>query len=200
MFGNCESPIEETFAYECSKYLNDGVSFDSQLEVTTGHGGFRIDFVLSQPNQRVAVECDGQDFHEPFRDEFRDAILLGEGHFDTIYHFRGCDIFYFPEDCLWIIAREDPPLFSDRGRLQLNQLHKLEIIPILSTGESRVLCDWTEPLKRRMRAFRRNRYQYSKHNPAWPHWKTLYRLASQHPYTNLDQLLALEKSQWVPRS
>lgn len=122
-----DSKIEEIFAEHCFKHLCPAVQVEKQVEVTTGHGGFRVDFVLSISDSRIAVECDGEDFHERFKDEFRDAILLGEGHFDTIYHFRGCDIFYWSDDCVWLMSMLDPHLFSQRGHLQLERLKHLEI-------------------------------------------------------------------------
>lgn len=185
-----ESPIEEIFAWNCAKYLVSRIVFDNQLEVNTKHGRFRIDFLLSDGNERVAVECDGHDFHDTFRDELRDAILLGEGNFETIYHFRGCDLTYYTEDCLWLMSILDPNLFSERGRLNLNQLHKLEIVSSLTSGESYMLRAHTGEQPYWFRAFRRNSHLKS-NNPDWPFWRTLFRFASKYPSTSLDDLVSL---------
>ena len=182
-----ESPLEEIFVWECQKYLDDSVSFDCQVRVNTKHERLRIDFVLSYGDERIAVECDGRDSHNPLRDELRDAILLGEGHFTTIYHFRGRDITYCPEDCLWLLSLEYPALFSERGRHQLNCLHELEIVPDLSQGEAVILRNPTEPYKR-ARIFRRNIYQNP--NPYW-HWRMLYEFSCGHSRINLDNVMAL---------
>ena len=181
-----ESPIEEIFAWECLKYLDNSVNLDSQVEVITEHGLFWLDFVLSRASEKIAVECDGPNFHDFLRDEFRDAILLGEGHFTTIYHFRGRDINYYPEDCLWLLSLGYPALFSERGRHQLNCLHELEIVPILSQGVSVILRDPANPCRRAW-VFRRDIYQ--KPNPYW-HWRILYEFAIQHPFVSLDNLIA----------
>ncbi len=186
----CESPIEEIFARECSKYLDSGVSFDCQVEVSTKHERFHVDFVLSHAGEIIAIECDGRDFHNPLRDELRDAILLGEGHFTTVYHFRGRDITYYPEDCLWLMSLEYPALFSERGRHQLDRLHELEVVPILSGREALILRNPTEPHSR-VWVFRRNIHQKSSPNPHWPYWRALYEFASQHPRVSLDHLIAL---------
>jgi len=185
--GACESPIEEIFARECPKYLDSGVSLECQVGVKTRHERFRIDFVLEGV---VAVECDGQDFHNFFRDEFRDAILLGEKHFLTIYHFRGRDLTYYPEDCIWLISLEYPGLFSERGCHQLNCLHELEIVPYLSEREAIVLRDPANYFRMAW-VFRRDTEQKSSPNPNWPYWRGLYEFASQHPYVYLDRLIAL---------
>lgn len=185
-----ESPLEDIFAYHCQKHLQT-VKFDSQLEFKTHHGAFRVDFILVAENsKKVGVECDGRDFHEPFRDEFRDAILLGEGHLDTLYHFRGCDITYYPEDCIWLMSILDPELFSERGRLQLSRLHRLELN--LSSRESYILRNLPGEQKGVFWAFRRSVDVKSDANPTgWPHWRALYQFAREHPLLNLDELIKL---------
>lgn len=188
--GNCESPIEDIFAQECAKYLDPGVAFDSQVWVDTQHGRFRIDFVLSQSPRRVAVECDGEDFHDQFRDEFRDAILLGEMAFPEVYHFRGCDLVYHPEDCLWLMSTLTPTLFTGCGRLHLERLHRLEPIPSLCRGDTYTLADPDDPYQR-IWVFRRNIYS----TPGRPYWKVLYEFARQHPHADLDELLNL-RAEW----
>ncbi|MBA7712611.1 hypothetical protein ES703_121594 [subsurface metagenome] len=192
-----ESPIEDIFAWHCMKYLSDEVTFDNQVWVNTEHGRFRIDFVLSEKNQKVAVECDGHDFHDEFRDEFRDAILLGEGHLGTIYHFRGCDLTYYPEDCIWLMSFLDSRLFIERGQLQLNQLHKLEIDHIRSGREDYILKDPTSISSYRFWAFRRSIHNLPgwnlRHGPDWQYWKALYRFACEHPQAGLDELIQLER-------
>ncbi len=183
--GNYESPIEEIFAQECAKYLDPAVALDSQVSVRTRHGQFRIDFVLSRI---MAVECDGKDFHDLFRDDLRDAILLGEGCFPIIYHFRGCDLAYHPEDCLWLMCTLNPNLFSERGRLHLERLHRLEAIPSICTDESSTWVDAENPYQR-IWVFHRNIYQTD------PYWKVLYKFACEHPRATLDELITLrEKS------
>jgi len=188
-----ESHIEKIFAWGCLKYLHNNINLDSQVEVNTKYGLFRIDFVLSGSNQKVAVECDGRDFHDGFRDEFRDAILLGEGHFETIYHFRGCDITYYVEDCLWLMSILDPNLFSERGRLQLNRLHKLENVWGFTSDESYMLRGRTGEQPYWFWAFRRTIHLKPRVNP---HWKVLYEFACAHPHVSLDDLVNMRKASW----
>lgn len=184
-----DSPIEDSFAWHCTKYLRAGLAFDTQVELNTRHGRFRMDFLLADAHEKVAVECDGHDFHEPFRDEFRDAILLSEGNLDTVYHFRGCDITYYPIDCIWLMAFLNPRLFSERGRLNLNQLHKLEIVDSLTSSESYMLRGRTGEQPYWFWAFRRTIHLKPRVNPHWPHWKVLYEFACAHPGVSLDNLV-----------
>lgn len=125
-FSGCESPIEEIFAYESVKYLNGRHDITNQVTIKTSRGLFRIDFAITTEEKRVAIECDGKDFHDAMRDEIRDDALLKEGHLDVIYRFRGRDLYYYPEDCLWLMSQFDPGLFTRRGCSHLNKLHKLQ--------------------------------------------------------------------------
>ena len=188
----CESPIEEIFARECCRYISDQADFDYQVEVSTRHERFRVDFVLSLAQETVAVECDGRDFHNPLRDEFRDAVLLGENHFTAVYHFRGCDITFYPADCLWLMSVEYPALFCERGRHQLDYLHELEIVPLLSQREAIILRNPAEPWRRAW-VFRRNIRQKLSPNPYWPYWRTLYEFARRHSGFSLDRVISLWK-------
>ena len=120
-----DSPIEAAFADSCFKFLSPNVYVGKQVEASTTHGVFRLDFLMSVNDKKIAIECDGKDFHEGLRDELRDAILLGGGNCETIYHFRGCDLVYYPYDCVWLISVLDKDLFSQRGHIQLRQLRCL---------------------------------------------------------------------------
>ncbi len=119
------SPIETAFADSCFKFLSPSVYVGKQVEASNTHGVFRLDFLMSVNDRKIAIECDGKDFHEGLRDELRDAILLGGGNCETIYHFRGCDLVYYPYDCVWLVSILDKDLFSQRGHIQLGQLRCL---------------------------------------------------------------------------
>jgi len=141
-----DSPIETIFAENCFKHLARNVNADKQVKILTKHGYFFLDFLLSTCDCKIGVECDGEQFHKGLHDELRDAIILGEGHVDTIYHFRGCDITYYPDDCVWLMSILDPKLFGERGRFQLDRLHRLELDKNqeLANRESFICQIWDE--------------------------------------------------------
>ena len=182
-----DSPIEDIFAWHCKKYLRDDIAFNSQVEITTKHGKFRLDFLLVNKARKIAVECDGEDFHDAHRDELRDAIILGEGHVDTIYRFRGCDLLHSPNECIWLMSLLNSQLFTRRAIMKLEHLNKLEIIMPgdLSSLElilGRVCTDYEEY---KFNAVRTTIYM----NPnLHPHWKALYRFACDNPDLTLDEL------------
>ena len=170
--------------WHCHKYLSSDVKVSKQVEVQTQHGQFRLDFVLYSINEKIAVECDGRDFHDVFRDEFRDAILLGEEHISTIYHFRGCDLTYHPDDCIWLMSFIDSGFFSKRGHIHLNQLrninlngisHMVELGNFTSGGDDDYF----------FHAFRRTIHDKR------GFWRTLYAFACEHPGFTLDELLTM---------
>ena len=122
-----ESPLEHLFALNAIKYLKRSINFQKQVEVKTICGRFRMDFVADTGSKRVAFECDGSEYHNPSRDEWRDAMILGAGAVDVIYRLRGSDLTYHLEDCLFLASQWDPEIFSERGLINLERLASDEV-------------------------------------------------------------------------
>lgn len=118
-----DSPIEETFAWNAIKYVRPDTSLHKQYDISTKRGGFRLDFVLERNGRRVAFECDGKEFHDAYRDEWRDAITLGEGHVEVVYRLRGHDIHFHISEILYVVAHWESDLFTEAGRLNLSSLN-----------------------------------------------------------------------------
>lgn len=116
----CESQLEADFLYDAKKYTHCDIAV--QVPCPTPWGEFRVDFVFDITGEKVAVECDGKDFHDLVRDEWRDAAILGSGLVNEIVRLRGCDLYYRAEDCLFVLMQWHPRLFSDRGRINLGIL------------------------------------------------------------------------------
>ena len=81
-----------------------------------------LDFAVQFNNEKVGIECDGTDYHDAFRDEFRDSLILGTRQVDVIYRFRGPDLFYHMEDCLYLLSQWEPIMFSKKGNSLLETL------------------------------------------------------------------------------
>lgn len=121
-----DSPLEEIFAYHVSKYFDSELYFSPQFRVNTICGLFIVDFVaVTHLGRRIGFECDGKEFHDSSRDEWRDAMILGADGLDVIYRLRGEDLTYRMNDVLYILSRLEPDLFSERGRLNLHMLVSL---------------------------------------------------------------------------
>ena len=118
-----DSPIENKFAYNFVKYAAQDCSLIKQYPVDTICGKFIVDFVVIANNgKRIGVECDGKDFHDTSRDEWRDAMILGDDYLDVMYRIKGDDINYQIEIVLFLMAKVDSYMFTDCGRTNLNTL------------------------------------------------------------------------------
>lgn len=117
-----ESPIEDAFAWHAVKHLSRDAVFDKQVDALTRWGLFRLDFVIRTGSRVIGVECDGRDYHDIWRDQMRDALILGAGVVDVVYRFPGSAIFHSPEACLYCLALCEPAAFDDRGLINLHLL------------------------------------------------------------------------------
>lgn len=118
-----DSPIENLFAFHFCHYARDDIEMIPQYAVETICGRFVLDFLLiDKSGYKVGVECDGRDFHNEYRDEWRDAMILGDNHLQAIYRLRGCDITYSIEDILYIMNELEPEYFNDRAKSNLSVL------------------------------------------------------------------------------
>ena len=127
-----ESPLEHDLAWHLTKYL--GVLLFKQVDVPLPGTTFRLDLAVVSPRGRVvAFECDGKDAHaDGFRDRCRDALILdGMGGPAAIYRFRGKDLHYYMNDCLYVVGRKDPEIFPDWALGQLGLLASDEVKSVL---------------------------------------------------------------------
>lgn len=93
------------FARHATKYFSEDISFETQFEVETIYGKFRLDFVtIDREGVVIGFECDGKEFHGPSRDEWRDAMILGTNKIAKIYRIRGCDINFRAEDIFYVLS------------------------------------------------------------------------------------------------
>lgn len=114
-----ESPIEDRFERGLRPVLHPEADFRGQVEIATRCGEFRVDYLVTCRSRRVVFECDGREFHEETVDEVRDALILGTPYVDVVYRIRGVDIMYRLMDCVALLSRMEPPLFSDNGKWSL---------------------------------------------------------------------------------
>lgn len=136
----CESPIEELMlaALMNDIELHDGSMFSmigtiQELEAHRGPeffiapqsqiGRYRVDFAVAwwRPQgglSRLAVECDGHDFHEKTkeqaqRDKARDRWLMSRGW--PVIRFTGSEIYADAEKCAYDVAGALFQIMVDRA-------------------------------------------------------------------------------------
>lgn len=122
-----ESKLEEELAHNIEKYLCPEVKIEPQFNVETPWGEFRLDFIITRPGAApIGLECDGVQFHDPARDEWRDSLILGTSDLKAIYRFPGPALVYHLEDCLYLLSKWEPACFSKRGHINLDRLASKE--------------------------------------------------------------------------
>lgn len=117
-----DSPIEDVFAWNVVKYLSPDVVLLRQRAVSTPYGEFKLDFTLALGNREIGVECDGKEFHQGTRDEWRDAFIFRHSQIEAIYRIGGKEINYAIERVLQLLSKDIPEFFSKRGIEHLARL------------------------------------------------------------------------------
>lgn len=173
-----DSPIEDELARHLDKYLAPTVAIVPQHPVETLAGRFRLDFALHAAGQRWGLECDGAEFHDSDRDEWRDAMILATGEVDAIFRFQGKDLVYRATDCVALLAGRLRGLFSAAGLLNLETL----------TPELGDTSEDNEPPRPRVQITALSRADLHRQRP--PFWKAYIDFAVERGPAPLEQLMA----------
>jgi len=186
------SPLENDFAYQVVKHLDVAVDLQAQYHVETICGLFIVDFVaVSSSGRHVGFECDGKEFHNASRDEWRDAMILGSEELDAIYRLRGADIIHQLDNILFLLSRCETELFSERGRRNLISLAHPEVRDFeINPEETNIYVAFGDEefspinrihLARRHREIPAGRRQF---------WQTAYQFAANIGGGSLDAVIA----------
>jgi len=193
-----ESPLEELFIYTLEKYISAKSEIFPQYEVMTLAGKFRLDFLLTVGDKKIAFECDGKEFHNEWYDEWRDALILGSGEIDTIYRFRGKDLHAFLDDCIYLIFHYDKELFNDRYPIIAQQLISDELKNQLLDfykrenniiGYAAISKDGKQVGLLQLVMERRNKLDKK------GHWNILFNIAKKNPGLRIEQLIEIRKKE-----
>ena len=184
-----DSPIEDIFAWNIYKYINPEIDFRKQELIETSHGKFYIDFVFEvTQNEIIGVECDGKEFHDRFRDEWRDAIILDNSKITQMFRISGADIQFHIEDVLYIFSRWEPRLFSERGIINLTHLASDTVVAnSMNDSLSEYVHYLIENAYYIMEVRRESKINLGGVKRQF--WQTLARFAKINPYLSLDQLI-----------
>ena len=191
-----ESPLAVFLERVLELHIADTTTLIREFECPTSWATFRIDLVAQTPTHRIGFECDGKDFHDSYRDEVRDSLILGSGCVDTIYRLPGDQVNFAIHDLLYIVSLYDPAIFTDRGRkVLLSQAcdSVREHIPdgyggsIFGTrserGDPRIALT---PLRLRL-----SRHSRQIPSSMSPFWQTIYQHALQYPHLRFTEYLAM---------
>lgn len=191
-----ESILEDRFWGVLLNHVSLGVDVRQQYRVNTSLGQFRLDFCLVTSDRAVGVECDGVEFHEPFRDEVRDAAILSQSGVDSIWRFPGPCVLGATEACLALLAATEPSLFDSSV---LNRIRPLlrdpssvidpardesPGLPALAAGSPQMaFVTWRS---RRPQSVRRK------------HWETIAARTRAFGHTSIDDYMTWSASQPIP--
>lgn len=191
---NTESPIERLFREGISPRLNESVRLTEQVKCETPWGLFIPDFVIEVGSDRIAVECDGEEFHDESRDEWRDWLLLSEKSVDEVFRFPGAALHWRLEDCLFAIFHHHPGAFSLRGRNFVERMATEEAKQQIPERDdrpgSRILVDYRSPRG----SYIRFDHRHLRRHPR-PYEDALIRYSNEHRGLRLDDVMAKWRSE-----
>lgn len=107
-----ESPIETQLDNAIRSHLHGRTSWHRQVSYRTDGGVFRVDFLASIDGRRVAIECDGKQFHDYRRDLRRDIYLLFSRSVHAVMRFPGGNIHHQVDHVVEWIEWYEPGLFD----------------------------------------------------------------------------------------
>jgi very-short-patch-repair endonuclease len=193
-----ESPLEELFIYQLEKHLSHLTEIIPQFEVQTLAGCYRLDFVVTVNGRKIGFECDGKNFHDEWRDEWRDGLILGTETIETIYRFRGTDLYRYLDDCIYIIYHFDNDLFNERYLSLFPNLISEQLKEKIQTGIEDIegvklsypmrdrfgnKVGWTQ-LSIERRTIKRK-----------GHWEVLFGYAVNNPSLTLKELMSIREKE-----
>ncbi len=85
------TPIEQLLNDEL---LRLNINYAPQVKL----GRFQVDFLVEIGQSKIIVECDGRDYHNPFKNKERDKELKKHGY--KILHLTGSEIYNDLEKCI----------------------------------------------------------------------------------------------------
>lgn len=119
----CDSPLEDELGRHVVKYERSGVRVIPQFEMR----GYFLDFLVREERdggRAIALECDGEGYHQLARDRERDQHLLRseKPRLERIYRLPGKALHASAEACLYVVSRIDGWMFDKRGLANLETL------------------------------------------------------------------------------
>lgn len=114
--------LHDEFAWHLVKYLKRGSGLRYRVaEATLRAVDLTVDFVVERGPRRVGFMC-SPSAADAAPDRLTDALRIQYTTVDVLYRLRARDVERHLHDVLLLAAKWDAPLFSKRGRANLNTL------------------------------------------------------------------------------
>jgi hypothetical protein len=192
-----DSPIEDAFAKSATKFLNREVILYTQVEIPTICGLFRLDFVaIDSDGKKTGFECDGKEFHDESRDEWRDAMILGSSDIDEIYRISGKEITYRIDDVFYSISIWSPWLFDDRQKYNLSRIASEELTKRnVQTEDTVFSVNYVDAESGQLNQFRLEKRHKNIPEGRRQFWQCAFRYAKDLWGGNLDEIMSQYRNQ-----
>ena len=120
---------ENEWSWYLSAYLRQEAVIHHHHCVETPYAEFVVDYLVEIGNCRLGILL-GQLDELPQRasSAFRDALSIDAGIIDILYRFDEADFNDNFQDCLSLIAKWNPELFSERGLINIERLASREVL------------------------------------------------------------------------
>lgn len=111
-----ESELDDALARHLVAYLVPAASLSYGARVWTGYSSCRYDFLIDLGTRRIAIDHTDTPYQlETALVEDNDALALGSGNVDVVLRVRRHDLEERLFDCLHLIAKWEPGLFTPYG-------------------------------------------------------------------------------------
>lgn len=115
--------IDFDLSWQFTKYLDERATVYPRAHVDAPYADFVIDYLIEFGCVKVGFVCDHLTSQtERTLSGFRDALLVDAGFVHAVYRFTTHDLEERFQDCMLLVAKWNPDLFSTRGRMNLEML------------------------------------------------------------------------------
>lgn len=137
--------LDDALARHLVAYLVPAASLDYKAQVWTTHSSCRFDFLIDLGTRRVAIDyADTPENLETALVEDNDALALGTGAVDAILRVRRHDLEEHFFDCLHVIAKWEPNLFTPYGQRKFAERASTDAHNTLPEPESELVTVYYE--------------------------------------------------------
>ena len=129
--------FENKVLCEFKKYFHEGVFIASGRVARTLCGDFLMSLYCTEPIGRsIAIEQRSDDPDSFSRDEWRDAMVVGDRCVDAVYRVGRLNFERHMEDVLYALSILEPDFFCERKKAGLKELASIEVIASLKESDS----------------------------------------------------------------
>ncbi len=192
LFGNSKPSLsgnksagsgDDLFTRKLMAGLSPAATVNRGPVLATPAGGIPVDLLVEADGRRIVVDYKNPDTFNETLDEWRDALILGNGLADSVYRFAGMDMEQFRDDCLFFMAASYPQIFRSGFKGRSSGLKfdggERNVVFYNMVGDDEVVYKLKFILEHRRKSDQQGR------------WNQLFQKAIQNPGRSLAELIQL---------